>query len=295
MALQRYSFLHKALTAAVNCLVMVIEALIIKYPVGLWIKMVILRVINYGNMNKILLLLISLTSAIIQAKGQTPKIDTVAVSILDRMSSMIGDLKSCSVIIKSNYDINSKDLGLVKHFDEQKLYLHGPDKLLEKSEGDKGTRTFSYNGKVLTYYSLDKNQYAQISLSGSIVEMIDSVNRRYGIEFTAADFFYPSFVDDILGESKTLVFLGISKVDDRECFHIAGTAKDKTFQFWISDDEFSLPLKMVIVYTSKENHPQYEAVLSGWQINPDLPDALFEFMPPHKAQKIKMASTTTLK
>jgi hypothetical protein len=239
-------------------------------------------------MNKKIALITIICIALAQANAQAPKIDTVAVSILDRMSSIIGELNSCSVTVKTNYDINSKTFGLVKHSDEQELYLHGPNKLLVKSDGDKGTHYLSYNGKTLTYYSSDKNQYGQIQASSSLMSMIDSVNKVYGIQFPAADFFYPTFVDDILAEAKNLAFLGITKVNEKECFHIAGTTKDKTFQFWISNDAFYLPLKMVIVETSKENSPQFEATLSNWQVNPDLPDAIFEFSAPQKAKKIKM-------
>jgi hypothetical protein len=237
--------------------------------------------------------LIMVVSARIQA--QTRKIDTVAVTILDKMSAMIGDLSSCSVTIRSNYDIRSKELGLVKHSDEEQLFLHGPDKLLIRSEGDKGSRDFVYNGETLSYYSMDKNQYGQIRIPASIMEMIDTVNKLYGIEFSGADFFYPGFVDDILAESKALVYLGLTKVDGKECFHIAGTASDKTFQFWISNDAFTLPLKMVIIYTGKELSPQYEAVLTDWQVNPTLPDALFNFSAPPKAKKIKLAPLSSKK
>jgi hypothetical protein len=228
-------------------------------------------------------------------QAQTRRIDTVAVSILDRMSAMIGDLGSCSVTIKSNYDIISHQLGLVKHSDEEQLYLNGPNKLLLRAEGDKGSRDFFFNGKTLSYYSLDKNQYGQIEAPVTVMEMIDTVNKLYGVDFPVADFFYPGFVDDILAESKDLVYLGLTKVNGKECFHIAGTAKDKTFQFWISDDAFSLPLKVVIVYTSKEMTPQYEAVLSDWQVNPNLPDAMFEFSPPHLAKRIKLVPVNTKK
>ncbi len=218
----------------------------------------------------------------------TRRIDTVAVNILDRMSAMIGELGSCSFTVRSNYDISSKELGLIKHSDEEQLFLHGPNKLLLKSEGDRGSRALYFDGKTLSYYSMDRNQYGQIEAPVSLLEMIDTVNKLYGIEFPAADFLYPTFVDDILADSKELVYLGLTKVDGKECFHIAGTAKDKTFQFWISDEAFGLPVKMVIVYTGKEMNPQYEAVLSNWQINPNLPDALFEFSAPHKAKKIKL-------
>jgi hypothetical protein len=246
-------------------------------------------------MNKRLIVSIIICVAVSQVKAQSSKIDTVAVSILDHMSAVIGDLSSCSVKVNSNYDIPSQHFGLVKHSDEQEVYMHGPNKLLVKSEGDKGSRDFYYNGKTLSYYSQDNNHFAQVQTPATIMEMIDSVHKIYGIEFPVADFFYPAFVDDIIAESKSLMYLGITKVDGKECFHIAGTANDKTFQFWISNDAFYLPIKVVIVYTSKEMNPQFEAVLSDWQINPNLPDAMFEFTAPPRAKKIKMAATSLKK
>jgi hypothetical protein len=239
-------------------------------------------------MNKKLLLFLLISAASIRLQAQSPAIDTVAVSILDRMSALIGDIHSCSVTVRSNYDINSRNLGLIKHSDEQQLFLHGPNKLLVRSEGDRGTRDLIYDGDSLCYYSLDKNQYGKIVAPATIMEMIDTVNKLYGIEFPVADFFYPSFVDDILAEATNLAYLGITKVDGKDCFHVAGVAADKSFQFWISDDAYYLPLKLVIVYTAKPMNPQYEAILTGWQINPDLPDAMFQFMPPPKAKKIRM-------
>jgi hypothetical protein len=228
-------------------------------------------------------------AAITRAGAQRMNVDTIAVAILDRMSAVIGSLSSCHFNVSSNYDVRSQHLGLVKHVDDEQLYMEGPNKLLIRSQGDRGERSIYYDGDTLSYYSLENNQYATLALSAPIVEMIDTVNKLYGIEFPASDFFYPTFVDDLLSESKNLIYLGMTKVDGKDCFHIAGTTADKTYQFWISDDALTLPMKMVIVYTSRDMNPQYEAVLSDWQINPVLPAALFEFMAPPKARKIKMA------
>jgi hypothetical protein len=45
---------------------------------------------------------------------------------------------------------------------------------------------------------------------------------------------------------------------------------------------------MVIVYTNKEMDPQYEAVLTDWQVNPPLPDAIFQFTVPNKARRVRL-------
>ena len=41
-------------------------------------------------------------------------------------------------------------------------------------------------------------------------------------------------LSDILADSKTLVYLGLTKVDGKDCYHLAGTTNDKTYQFWIA-------------------------------------------------------------
>ena len=230
-----------------------------------------------------------------QVNAQSAHIDTVAVSILDKMSAMIGELGSCSATVKSNYDVSNQELGLVKHSDEEHIYIGGADKLLVRSSGDKGNRYIMYNGKTLSYYSIDKNHYSQVDVPSTVMEMIDHMNKNYGIVFPVADFLYPGFVDDILAASTNLVLLGTTKVDGKECFHIAGTAKDKTFQFWIADDPFYLPVKMVIVYTNKPMNPQFEATYCDWQLNPILPASIFEFKVPANAKKIKLTPLSAKK
>ena len=125
--------------------------------------------------------------------AQKTNIDTVAVAILDRMSHMIGDLNSCHVTVKSNYDIQSQHLGLVKHSDEEQLYMQGPDKLLIRATGDRGDRNIFYNGQSLSYFSVETNRYSTIALSAPIMEMIDTIHKLYNIRFSSSRFLLSDF------------------------------------------------------------------------------------------------------
>lgn len=227
--------------------------------------------------------------------AQTIKIDSTAVFILDRMSVILGELKSCIVTIRSNYDVNSQDLGLVKHSEEAHLYMSGPDKLFVGLEGLKGDRHYIYNGKTYSYYSATKNHYAQIDAPSNSIAMIDSLNKNYGVVFPAADFLYPTYVDDILAEANNLELLGMTKIDGKNCFHIAGMTKERTFQFWISDAPIYLPVKFQIAYINKPFNPQFEEYYTDWQINTILPDGIFEFVIPPNAKKIKMTLLSSKK
>jgi hypothetical protein len=219
------------------------------------------------------------------SQAQSPRVDTVAVMLLNRMADVIGDLNSCSFTLNSSFDAVDPDYGLVKHTEKSDVYFSGPDKMLIHAFGDKGHRGFWYNGSQIVYYSFDENNYAIIDAPPDIISAIDSVNKDYGIEFPAADFFYPTFTYDILSQFENILYLGKKICDDKECFQILASNKDMSVQFWISNDAFNLPHKFIIIYKNDGNK-QYEATFSNWQLNTEIPASVFEFMPPPKAAEI---------
>lgn len=239
-------------------------------------------------MTKKFLFLMGFVIITITAKSQTQRIDSTAVYLLNRTSETLQDIKSCSFTAVTTYDVPNESLGLVKHAITDKVAIKFPDRMKVTSTGDKGNRGLWYSGKKLNYYSLDNNTYGFVTAPASVIETIDEVSKKFGIEFPAADFFYPTFLQDLTSEQGNLMFLGRTIVDGRECFHIAGSDKTKSFQFWIANDDLFLPVKMVIVYTSDKDKPQYEALYKDWTINSDYPDSMFEFATPPKATKVKL-------
>jgi hypothetical protein len=243
-------------------------------------------------MKKILMLCL-LPATIAGTQAQTLRIDSVAILILDRMSSVIGDLNACSFRLQTSTDVPDntffiphEGIGLVKHFDQHEVYIDGPDKMLINSNGDKGHRGYWYNGEQIAYYSYTENNFGYVPAPGNVVEAIHEVNERYGIEFPAGDFFFPSFVDDLIQHNQQIIYLGTTRVMGKRCFHIVAAGEEKSTQFWISDDGRTLPVKMVVVYLDQEDRPQYEATFTDWRLNPDLPATLFEFLPPPNAREL---------
>ncbi|PBJ11491.1 DUF2092 domain-containing protein [Flavobacterium sp. ACN6] len=241
-------------------------------------------------MNKKFLFLMGFVMMTSIIKAQTQRIDSSAVYILNRTTESLQYIKSCSFKAVLTYDIFNESLGLVKHAVHEKVSIKFPDKMKITSTGDKGNRSLLYNGKNLTYYSFDNNTYAVTAAPKSVIETIDEASKKFGIEFPAADFFYETLLEDLKSEQGTLLFLGKTIIDDKECFHIAGKDKNKSFQFWIANDDNYLPMKMVIVYTNDQDKPQYEAVYKDWIINPDFSEYMFEFSAPPKAAKVKLQS-----
>jgi hypothetical protein len=242
-------------------------------------------------MKKSFLFFIGMTMFMSARAQEEPRVDTVAVMIIDRMASVIGELTSCSFTLTSSVDIEDPGLGLVKHSQKDEIYFSGPDRLLVHSYGDKGHRGFWYDGEKITCYWFDENNFSIIEAPDNTIAMIDQVNNDYGIEFPAADFFYPTFTDDILDHFDNIVFLGKKKFNDHESFHILASNQDMSVQFWFANDAYNLPERFVIIYKNDGNR-QFEATFSNWQLNPDIPVTVFEFMPPPKAREIAIMPRT---
>ncbi|MBX7109668.1 MAG: DUF2092 domain-containing protein [Chitinophagales bacterium] len=237
------------------------------------------------NMIAVLLLLMA---GLQPVSAQQGKYDTVAIMILDHMSDVIGDLTSVSFTLQTRIDADDPDLGLSTHFYKHQVYFDGPDKMLVYSDGDKGKRGFYYNGTRLVYYSFAENNYAIISTPPTTIETIDTVNKSYGIDFPAADFFYPTFTDDLMSSSDKILFAGIRNVDGNECFQVIAISPEMTIQIWVANDAMNLPVKFLITRHGKDEGKQYEGTFLNWQINPLLPPSMFEFVPPPKARAISI-------
>jgi len=217
------------------------------------------------------------------------QIDSSAVAILDKVSFTLGNLQSCSVNLKTESDILDARLGSVSYSDNSQVYLKAPDKLFVRKSGDRGNKEFYYDGKIFTYYSKDINTYSSASAPPTIMQTIDSIHNTLGIDFPAADFFYPYFVDQLLEVSYNLVNLGITSVNNKKCFHLAGTTTDQTYQIWIADDGTFLPVKLSIITVRSGSDEHYTAFYEEWVLNPVLQNSMFDFTAPSDALKVKFS------
>ena len=220
--------------------------------------------------------------------AQVAKTDTVAIMILDQMSQVIGDLNSASFTVNVKKDVIDREVGFESVYSVNEVILDGPDNLQIHSKGDKGHRGYWYNGELLVYYSYAENNYVLFDARPTTIETIDSINTTYGIDFPAADFFYPTFTSDLMASSDKIIFNGVKTVEGKECLHIIAQGKNKTIQLWIADDSYTLPVKMLINDTTTNPGLQYEATFSNWQLNRIYPPSIFEFLIPPGAHEVKI-------
>jgi hypothetical protein len=218
--------------------------------------------------------------------------DTAAILVLDRMSDMIGSLTSCSYTLRTSHDVQDPDHGTITRLDEHKVYMTGPDRLHVNSTGEKGHRGYWYNGSQVSYYSFTENNYGFMEAPDNIMATIEEVHTKYGVDFPAADFFYPTFTDDLIEQSSRIDYLGTVQIKDQECFRIVARGKDQSVQLWIANDATFLPMKFIITDHTQGN-AQYHGTFADWEINPDLPMQLYEFNPPPGASRLRIIPRTS--
>ena len=216
------------------------------------------------------------------------EIDSAAVFILDKMSNIIGDLESVSFDMQSSVDDFDINKNIITHYRSSTVSMVGPDKLVALTTGDKGNNHgFWYDGSYLSYYSFDENNYVTLEAPDNIITMIDSMHIAYDFKFPAADFFYPSFTDDLIEGFDTLKYNGRRTVDDQECLYLTAVNQNLNVQLWVSDGTYQLPKKLVIIYKN-ENNRRYEATFKNWNLNPSIPNSVFDFVPPPNSKLISI-------
>ena len=210
--------------------------------------------------------------------------DTRALESLDAMSESIGELLACSYTLD---DVNVLEDG-TENYDQHDVYMRGPDKMYIHSVGSKGDRSYWYDGSTLAYFSFDKNTYATIEAPDSIMKTIEHVHEKYGIDFPAADFFYPDFTDDIMDDYDHVLFMGDEAINGVESTSILASNDKTIVQIWI-DKATNLPVKFLI--DSKASSAEYYvASFSNVRVNPDLPDLLFDTNPPINSKSTELNS-----
>ncbi|MFT5847391.1 DUF2092 domain-containing protein [Psychroserpens sp.] len=238
-------------------------------------------------MKKNVLLLPLLYISLFGYAQEVKDIDSTAIFLLDKMANVIGDLEAVSFDLDNSIDKLDANKNIVKHYANSTISFSGPDKLSIRTEGTKGRSGFYYDGSYMSYYNYDENNYITLEAPESTLEMIDEMHTDYDFQFPAADFFYPTFTDDMMEQFTSIKFLGKKTIDNEECYHIMATNKDLNVQIWVSNKTFLLPKRFVIIYKNKSNL-QVESTFSNWLLNPNIPDAVFDFLAPPNARLISI-------
>ncbi|CDF78112.1 conserved hypothetical protein (DUF2092) [Formosa agariphila KMM 3901] len=235
----------------------------------------------------ITIFVLSILPYAMMAQNKEKQIDLDAILLFDQMGEAIGDLSSVSFHLSTTNEVLNADKKIETEYNECDVKMVGPDKMVVKQHSKDKHSAYYYNGEVITYYSFKENNYITVDAPANIIDMIDFMHDNFSMDFPAADFFYPTFTDDIIENFNSITYVGLDLLGGEECNLVKIENENVSVTIWISAEAHTLPKQFEITYKKKDNL-KFKGTFSDWQLNPELHSDIFQFTPPASARLISV-------
>jgi len=222
----------------------------------------------------------------------TGVIDSKAVNALRTMGAYLRTLKSFGVDVKGARDDVMDDGQKILISGTVNYLVRTPDRLRVEINTDRKQRTIYYNGKTVTLYAPRMHYYSTVNAPATVMEMLDTVKAKYGVELPVADLFLWGTPRDGMSDLTQARYIGPSTVDGIQTDQYAFRQQGTDWQIWIEQGSRPLPRRLVITSVDKPEAPQYLAQFM-WDLTANTDDSQFTFEPPKDAKSIPWNQTTT--
>ena len=243
---------------------------------------------NRNTVFVLALLLILFTCAGCTTLSSNCAIDPRVDEALKKMEKTLAGAEEFSFRGTIRTDEFIDDGPMVELARECDVKIRRPDKLFATRRGDTINRTAWYDGKELTILDGKKNVYASVEAPSRLNAMLDHMMDEYDLVLPLADLLFSKPTEVLVEKVESGEYLGVQEVDGHNCHLLAFHQELIDWQIWIDAGEEAVPRKFLITYIDEPDHPQYEAIFSGWNLSPKLPDTIFEFRPSAGVERVDM-------
>ena len=227
--------------------------------------------------------LISPSKVLTQTPASSPKLPTTGLKttdqILNQVCNFLQAQKSFTVEMDLTYDNLLDSAEKVQYAAYQKIWVSKPNQLRSDYIGDERNTRFYYDGDYLTLQNTDLDLYATKPAPSTIDEVVNNVETEYGFTIPMSNLVVNDPCAEVTSDIQKSMFIGSNLVNRKLAYHILFIGEDRDWQIWVSREQQPLPLKVVITYKNLPKAPQYTAVLSKWNFDPQIPADKFTFEP----------------
>lgn len=228
--------------------------------------------------------------AVAADETDSPAVDPKAEEVLRATARYLSQAKSIGFSFQESFD-EIDETGLrMQYSNTRRVGLRRPDKLAAESQGDTVDREFRYNGRRAVLLDKRHNAYAVLEEAPETVDgLLEHLADRFGLVMPLEDLLYSDVYESVMSTAERVAYLGIHNVGEFKCHHLAFAQDVIDWQIWVEAGATPIPRKIVINYRQEYGHPAYQALITDWRVDLELPDALFEFSPPAGARQIEIA------
>lgn len=215
-----------------------------------------------------------------------PALEPSAIHAIELMAQKLRSLKSFTVTADVT-DEEVLDPGQKVTYGGTVTYkVRAPDKFFAAVDSDRKQRSFYYDGSKFTVYAPRMHFYAQKPVTGTVSQLVESAQEKYGIEMPLADLFYWGTDKAPLSAIQSATVIGPAHIGKVECDHLLMRQEGVDWQVWIARDTL-LPEKLLIANLDDPTQPEYTATFD-WDTTTSLADSAFTFTPTKEDHPIKI-------
>jgi len=230
----------------------------------------------------VILLCLSASHGIISAEEtlpteteEKPAIDSRTDKLLQAMGDYLKSSKQFSFHANITFDDLIPSGQKIQYASYSDIAVHRPDRVYAEKQSDLGGKRFWYDGENMTLMDTKLGVYATEPVPADIDSAMDQLAEKYGFSPPLVDFVYSDPYHTLIENVESGFYAGLHDVEGVRWHHLAFVQKNIDWQIWIEDGKQMVPRKFVITYKTIPESPQFSAVLSEWDLDAHLPDALF--------------------
>jgi hypothetical protein len=163
-----------------------------------------------------------------------------------------------------------------------------PQRIRARSVSDASARVFYADGQNVSLTDEAMKVYATTPLAGTIDEMVEAIDNRYGFTPPLAEFILNDPQKKFSTQIQGSQYRGKETLNGVECDRITLTGDIADADVWIAVADH-LPRKFVATFKDREGSPQLTVDFADWNLAATLDESTFAFEPPKDAEKIEMA------
>lgn len=221
-----------------------------------------------------------------RANGAEP----TAAARIEAMAQRLSQAQRISVTATCTYDVLQASGEMIEFGERRVLTFHRPDRArVDVTRRDGSRRGLVFDGKELTAFDLDANVYASLAQPGTVDAAlryyVDELKMRLPLhELFAVDL--PRKLTDSVASAHAL---GRETIAGVVTEHVAYRGNGVDVQLWIARDGDPLPQRIVITYRMAAGQPQFAADFHDWNLEAEVSETTFAFVPAAGAEKISFA------
>jgi hypothetical protein len=210
--------------------------------------------------------------------------------ILKGMADYLAGLKAFTFTFRSGYDVVQPTGQKIEFGETRRVAMDRPSRLRVEEVASDGTRDLAiFDGRTVTVLKADSNVFAQAPQPGTVDDALVYLVRDLKMRMPLAQLMTTRLPVELPRRVKSIDYVESTDIYGVPSDHIAGRTDSVDFQFWVTEGDHPLPLRVVITYLQSPGEPQYWANFTDWNATPKFKKDEFQFTPPKDARQIPFA------